>query len=140
MLSFCKKMLTSAKLREPWYSKVYFLQLHVCVLTYQISSYVSGIILTSFRQGVILPPPRPPPFLAQNEPLKSPPRLGLKEIFLIWLSKFILLSNITPNSSTTFEDLIAFPTNNISLSVILFLAKTQVGTFWGLQPARYVLS
>ena len=34
---------------------------------------VSSIILTSFRQGVILPPPPPP----QNEPLKSPPRLGL---------------------------------------------------------------
>ena len=35
----------------------------------------SSIILTSFRQGVILPPPPTP----QNEPLKSPPRLGLKE-------------------------------------------------------------
>ena len=37
-------------------------------------SEVSSIILTSFRQGVILPPPTPP----QNEPLKSPPRLGLR--------------------------------------------------------------
>ena len=41
---------------------------------------VSSIILTSFRQGVILillkppPPPLPPP---QNETLKSPRRLGL---------------------------------------------------------------
>ena len=35
---------------------------------------VSSIILTSFRQGVILPPPPIP----QNEPLKSPPRLGFK--------------------------------------------------------------
>ena len=37
---------------------------------------VSSIILTSFRQGgrgVILTPPPP-----QLEPLKSPPRLGLK--------------------------------------------------------------
>ena len=34
---------------------------------------VSSVILTTFRQGgVILPPP-------QNEPLKSPPRLGLRE-------------------------------------------------------------
>ena len=33
---------------------------------------VSSLILTSFRQGGILP--RPPP---QNEPRKSPPRLGL---------------------------------------------------------------
>ena len=35
---------------------------------------VSSVILASFRQGVILPPPLPTP---QNEPLKSPPRLGL---------------------------------------------------------------
>ena len=38
---------------------------------------VSKIILTSFRQGggvILPPPPQPPP---QNEPLKSPPRLGL---------------------------------------------------------------
>ena len=34
---------------------------------------VSSIILTGFRQGVILPIPQP-----QKEPLKSPPRLGLK--------------------------------------------------------------
>ena len=34
---------------------------------------VSSIILTGFRQGVILPPLPPP----QNEPLRSPPRLGL---------------------------------------------------------------
>ena len=33
---------------------------------------VSSIILTSFRHGGIVPPP------PQNEPLKSPPRLGLK--------------------------------------------------------------
>ena len=37
---------------------------------------VSSIILTGFRQGVILPPPPP---LPQNEPLKSPPRLGLTQ-------------------------------------------------------------
>ena len=38
---------------------------------------VSSIILTGFRLGgVILPPPPP-----QNEPLKSPPRLGLICIF-----------------------------------------------------------
>ena len=37
----------------------------------------SSIILTSFRQGVILPlSPLPPP--PQNKPLKSPPKLGLK--------------------------------------------------------------
>ena len=35
---------------------------------------VSSVILTGFRQGVILSPP------PQNEPLKSPLRLGLKKI------------------------------------------------------------
>ena len=35
---------------------------------------VSTIVLTSFRQGVILPPP------PQKEPLESPPRLGLINI------------------------------------------------------------
>ena len=34
---------------------------------------VSSVILTSFRWGVTLPPPPTP----QNEPLKSPSRLGL---------------------------------------------------------------
>ena len=33
---------------------------------------VLSIILTNFRQGVILHPPLSP----QNKPLKSPPRLG----------------------------------------------------------------
>ena len=36
---------------------------------------ISSIILTGFRQGVILPSPPP-----QNEPLKSPPRLGLNMV------------------------------------------------------------
>ena len=40
---------------------------------------VPSIILTSFRQVVILPHPHPP---LQNEPLKSPTRLGLKDIFI----------------------------------------------------------
>ena len=38
---------------------------------------VLSIILTGFRQGLILPPPPSPP---QNEPLKSPPRLGLNTV------------------------------------------------------------
>ena len=40
---------------------------------------VFGIILTCFRQGGNFTPPPPPP--PQNEPLKSPPRLGLKGKF-----------------------------------------------------------
>ena len=38
-VQFFKKLLTSAKLRRPWYWKVYFLKLHVCVLTCQIWSF-----------------------------------------------------------------------------------------------------
>ena len=46
---------------------------------------VSSIILTSFRQGggVILQPPLPP----QNEPRKSPPRLGLNGMPHLWESR-----------------------------------------------------
>ena len=40
---------------------------------------VSSIILTCFRQGVILPTPPSP----QNEPLKNPPRLGLNGVLFI---------------------------------------------------------
>ena len=41
---------------------------------FRIKFQVSNIILTGFRQGVILPPSP----LPQNEPLKNPLRLGLK--------------------------------------------------------------
>ena len=41
---------------------------------------VSSITLTSFRHGGGLFYPPPPP--TQNEPLKSPPRLGLIPMFL----------------------------------------------------------
>ena len=67
---FCKKMLTLAKLRRPRHWKVYFLKLHIGVyLCAKLE--VSSIILTSFRRGVILPPPK-------TNHLKSPPRLGLR--------------------------------------------------------------
>ena len=53
-----KKMLTSAKLRKPRYWKVYFLKLHMCAnLGTKFQVQVSSMILTSFRQEVILPPP-----------------------------------------------------------------------------------
>ena len=57
MMIFCKKNADIRKIKVFLVLKVYFLELNVCVLTYQISS------------------PLPP----QNEPLKSPPRLGLNE-------------------------------------------------------------
>ena len=69
-------MLTSTKLRGPWYNKVYFLKLHMCVYL-RAKSEVSRIILTSFRQGVTLPPPPPP---LQNKPLKSPHKLGINNV------------------------------------------------------------
>ena len=43
----------------------------------------SSIILLSFRQGVILSPASP-----QNEPLKSPPRLGLTTT-AFWFDKYL---------------------------------------------------
>ena len=71
---FLQKMLTSARLRGPWYKKVYFLKLHM-IAYLRAKFQVSSIILTSFRQGVIPPTPSP-----QNEHLKSPPKLVLKNI------------------------------------------------------------
>ena len=51
-LFFLQKMLTSAKLRGPWYYKVCFLKLYVGVYV-GAKFEVSSIILTSFRQGRI---------------------------------------------------------------------------------------
>ena len=49
-------MLTSKKLREPWYQKVSFAKLHMCVyLCADIQ--ISSIILMGFKQGVIFPLP-----------------------------------------------------------------------------------
>ena len=68
-------MLTSAKLRRARHKKLYLLKLNmgVCLCA---KCEVSSIILTSFRKGAggNLSAPLGPP---QNEPLKSPPRLGL---------------------------------------------------------------
>ena len=63
---FYKKMVIKANLRGPWYWYTYFLNLNIIVYfraTFQISSN----ILTSFRQGVILP-------LTEKKPMKYPPR------------------------------------------------------------------
>ena len=51
--------------------------------TYGTKFQVSSVILTSFRQIVILPPPQP-----QNEPLKNPARLRLKVKLKISFSNF----------------------------------------------------
>ena len=47
---FAKKMLTSAKLRRPWYRKVHFLELHMCV-NVRTKFQVFSLIPSSFRQG-----------------------------------------------------------------------------------------
>ena len=70
-------MLTSAKLRRSWYYQIYFLKLHMCVYLHT-KFEVSSLILRSFRRGNFIPPP-------EKEHLKSPPRLGLKDIFLLTL-------------------------------------------------------
>ena len=41
---------------------------------------VSSIIVTDLRQGGVFYPPPPPAPTPQNEPLKSPPRLGLTKL------------------------------------------------------------
>ena len=71
-------MLTSAKSKKVLVLEGMFSETtYVWVLMCQIQ--VSSITLTSFRlgEGVILSPPHTP----QNEPLKSPPRLGLSSKF-----------------------------------------------------------
>ena len=70
-------MLTSAKLRRSWYYQIYFLKLHMCAYL-RTKFQVSSLILKSFRRGNFIPPP-------EKEHLKSPPRLGLKDIFLLTL-------------------------------------------------------
>ena len=67
---FCQKMLTSPKLKRSFSRKVYFLKPNTC-LYIRPKFQVSSQILISFRQGFLTQPP------PQNEPLKSPPRLGL---------------------------------------------------------------
>ena len=68
-----KKNAGISRIKRTLALKVYFVKLHMCV-SLRTKFQASTIILISFRHGgVILPPP-------QNEPLKSPPRLGLKRI------------------------------------------------------------
>ena len=78
----------------------------MCVYVYTTFE-VSSIILRSFRQGVILPPPPP-----QNKLLKRPSKLGLKlrtencELSLeIQFSKTFVESNFeTTSTGRTFTD------------------------------------
>ena len=69
MLTFCKKLLASAKSRCSRYQNLYFLKLLMCVYV-RTKFQISSVILTSFRRGIILPtPPHPYP------PLKTPDQI-----------------------------------------------------------------
>ena len=73
-------MLTSAKLRGPWYKTVYFLKLNLCVYL-RAKFQVSSVTLTTFRQAVILPSLHAHTHTHTDAPksktLKGSPRLGL---------------------------------------------------------------
>ena len=68
-------------LRRSWYLNVYFLKLYLCVYLHT-KIQVSSIILTRFRQGVILSPP--PHHHHFKQIPKNPPRLGLHEMPVQW--------------------------------------------------------
>ena len=68
ILIFHLKILASAKLRRSLSKKVYFLELHICAYL-STRLQVFCIFLTSFRQNK-----------CKNEPVKSPPWLGLNDI------------------------------------------------------------
>ena len=83
MLIFCNKNADISKIKVVLILKCIFSEIKdVCVFTYQISSFWHN--LNEFEtEGVILPPP-------QNEPLKNPPRLGLKLKFRAQTNSHIL--------------------------------------------------
>ena len=76
---FLPKNADISKIKETLVLKVYSLELHMCVYL-RVKFKVSSIILTSFRQGLILSPPPPPTHTPRNETLKSLLRLGTVDI------------------------------------------------------------
>ena len=86
---FAKTVMTSAKLRGSWYKKYFF---WICRCVYlRTKCQVSSIILTSFRQAVLLPPPSPlPPPTSKRNPLKSPRRLGLNNLLHCYMPMLII--------------------------------------------------
>ena len=77
MLTFCKKMLAWAKLRELWYQKIYFLKLHMRVYL-RTKFQVSSIISTCFRQGRWFYPH----LISKQTPIKST-QIGLNTSQLV---------------------------------------------------------
>lgn len=65
-------MLTLAEFRGSLHYKVYVLKLDM-FLYLRTKFHVSGIILTIFRQGVVL---QPPPHLPVKKPLNIRPSMG----------------------------------------------------------------
>ena len=78
MHSFCKKNADIRKAKRTLVLKGIFSETtNVCVLMYQIPSFQHNSNEFQKEEGVLFyPPPPPPP--PQSEPLKSPPRLGLR--------------------------------------------------------------
>ena len=70
MLILCKKMLTSAKFRAPWYQMMYFRKLNVCVYIPNFRFLAQTQTQTQTQTHTHTQ--------SQNEPLKSPHRLGSK--------------------------------------------------------------
>ena len=63
---------------------------------------ISSVIVTSFRQGGNF---TPPPTLPQNEPLKSPPRLGLRHLFQAvcgLVMKLLVIKNVSRTLTLSF--------------------------------------
>ena len=81
-------MLTSAKLRGPWYQKLYFLKLHMNVYL-RAKFQVSIISLRSFRQGGnFIPPPN-----SKRTP-KKPTQIRIKELYYSIAMTFTKLSQL----------------------------------------------
>ena len=69
---------------------------------------VCSIILTSFRQGVI------PPTTPQNEPLKSPPILGL---IMFYLRNISIFSNLIHTATQKFR---LRNSENVTINITIF--------------------
>ena len=66
---FLPKNADISKIKETLVLKVYSLELHMCVYL-RVKFKVSSIILTSFRQGLILSPPPPHTHTSKRNPKK----------------------------------------------------------------------
>ena len=121
MLSFCKTMLTSAKLSCSWYHNLYFLKLLMCVYV-RTKFQVSSIVLTSLREAIL--PTLPPP--AKRTP-KNPTQIkvNLKTIPNRYSPSF--KQNLFVHKSVSW-----WPTSRINILIIYYkLGQLCFITNWG---------